>query len=212
MAVAAIVVVAVIVLIVWSIVKRARRRSFIETYAFPPALAEKLREHHEQLSEDDAGRVLEALREWFLACFHARGKMMGMPSRVVDDAWHEFILMTRLYTQFCKTAFGRYLHHTPNAVAPEPTASKIPATLEVLEKAKVAPRGAEQLPALFTIDSDLGIPRGRHWTRANIQWHATLAVAVGGGGGGDGCLGCGDSGGDGCGGDGCGGCGGCGCG
>src|SRR5687767_1510535 len=102
--------------------QEARRRRFIASHAFPPALREKLIEHHPRLSDDQAGLVLEGLREWFRACHDAKGKMIGMPSRVVDDAWHEFILMTRLYHEFCDKAFGRYLHHTPNAVADKPIA------------------------------------------------------------------------------------------
>ena len=35
------------------------------------------------------------------------------PSVAVDMAWHEFILFTRSYHQFCETHFGRYIHHHP---------------------------------------------------------------------------------------------------
>lgn len=35
------------------------------------------------------------------------------PSLKVDLAWHEFILFTRTYHQFCSTEFGRYIHHQP---------------------------------------------------------------------------------------------------
>ena len=37
-----------------------------------------------------------------------------MPSRLVDEAWHEFILDSLSYTRFCEAAFGGYLHHTPD--------------------------------------------------------------------------------------------------
>ena len=36
------------------------------------------------------------------------------PSKSVDLAWHEFILFTRLYQEFCKLKFGRFIHHTPD--------------------------------------------------------------------------------------------------
>ncbi len=39
-----------------------------------------------------------------------------MPSQVADDLWHEFILFTRAYKEFCHKAFGRFLHRTPAAV------------------------------------------------------------------------------------------------
>jgi hypothetical protein len=35
------------------------------------------------------------------------------PSRIVDDAWHEFILCTRLYADYCQAQFGRFIHHHP---------------------------------------------------------------------------------------------------
>ena len=39
-----------------------------------------------------------------------------MPSQAVDVLWHEFILYTKAYDDFCRKAFGRFLHHTPAAV------------------------------------------------------------------------------------------------
>ncbi len=44
-----------------------------------------------------------------------------MPSQVVDDAWHEFILSTRIYGDFCRRAFGYFLHHTPAEAMATPT-------------------------------------------------------------------------------------------
>ena len=35
------------------------------------------------------------------------------PSVPVDLAWHEFILCTRMYSDFCERLFGRFLHHQP---------------------------------------------------------------------------------------------------
>jgi hypothetical protein len=35
------------------------------------------------------------------------------PSHGVDLAWHELILCTRYYAEFCERAFGRFIHHHP---------------------------------------------------------------------------------------------------
>ena len=35
------------------------------------------------------------------------------PSHKVDLAWHEFILFTRAYADFCATHFDRFIHHHP---------------------------------------------------------------------------------------------------
>lgn len=36
------------------------------------------------------------------------------PPRVIDVSWHEFILHTAAYTEFCDRFAGHYLHHTPD--------------------------------------------------------------------------------------------------
>ncbi|MDX6425041.1 MAG: hypothetical protein QOD52_446 [Gaiellaceae bacterium] len=146
--------------------KTRKRRRFIESYEFPQPLGPKLRAHHESLDNRDTERVFDALRQWFLASLEANGSMIGMPSRVVDDAWHEFILMTRIYHGFCDKAFGKYLHHTPNAVASTSVSSAIPHTLKCLRRAKLVPK--DTLPTLFTIDHELRIEKGRYWTLEEI--------------------------------------------
>jgi hypothetical protein len=34
--------------------------------------------------------------------------------REIDEMWHEFILFTQDYMDFCYTYFGGYMHHLPN--------------------------------------------------------------------------------------------------
>ena len=36
------------------------------------------------------------------------------PSIIVDLAWHELILFTRFYQQFCSKHYNRFIHHTPD--------------------------------------------------------------------------------------------------
>jgi uncharacterized membrane protein YgcG len=35
------------------------------------------------------------------------------PSKKVDHAWHEFLLHTREYEQWCHDRYRKYIHHTP---------------------------------------------------------------------------------------------------
>jgi hypothetical protein len=93
-------------------VRRRRRLNRIESYAFPPALARKLTERDPELSADRAGAAVEELRAWFLA--YAQGTPMPSPNGAVDAAWREFILMTKLYRDFCDKGFGGYLHYPPD--------------------------------------------------------------------------------------------------
>jgi hypothetical protein len=177
--------------------ERSRAR-FIEEYAFPPALEKRVRELHPEIADADVAVVLDGLRQWFLACLYAASRQrLAMPSRAVDDAWHEFILMTRTYEEFCERAFGRYLNHTPNSVAPKPTPEAMPATLQLLEKRQLAAVGV--LPLLFAVDDVIGVTRGRSWTRETVFSFGGGSSTAGG-----------DCSSGGCGGGDCGGCGGCG--
>ena len=35
------------------------------------------------------------------------------PSETVDEIWHNFILFTKDYSEFCNKFFGKFIHHTP---------------------------------------------------------------------------------------------------
>lgn len=181
------------------IMTRKRRRAFIESYEFPPALRGKLRERLD--GEYQVARALEGLREWYLACLDAGDEMLGMPSLVVDVAWHEMILMTRVYHAFCDRAFGHYLHHTPDALIDEPMHDGLARTLATLDSRAAMVGG---VPLLFAIDDELGIDGGYSWAEHDVdQLRANQTYYGGSPGSGGGCAaGCA---GGGCGGGGCGG-------
>ena len=40
--------------------------------------------------------------------------VMHQEMRDIDNMWHNFILYTHDYTQFCQRYFGEYLHHVPD--------------------------------------------------------------------------------------------------
>ena len=84
---------------------------FIAGYAFPPGMLDRaLTRCPPSVTQD----VLDVgLRQFFLAAAADPDQRASMPSRVVDEAWHEFITFTRAYEQFCLRAFGRFLHHEP---------------------------------------------------------------------------------------------------
>ncbi|MBJ7471590.1 MAG: hypothetical protein JHD16_09830 [Solirubrobacteraceae bacterium] len=55
------------------------------------------------------------LRQWLRCAGVALvdGKIIGMPSRAVDELWHGLILCTSRYARFCDDAYGQFLHHRP---------------------------------------------------------------------------------------------------
>lgn len=106
---------------------------------------------------------MQGLRQYFQLCNNSEGIAVATPSRVVDAAWHEFILMTRSYEQFCIKAFDRFLHHMP--ARDEQTSNVISngmmnASRQTCEWEQIKLAQPARLPFLFVIDSALQIPDG----------------------------------------------------
>ena len=111
-------IVVLLLVVNWLLAKwrEARREKFVRTYMFPEGLLAKLGKQRQGIGRKEQQLVARALRQFFLAHLKSGRKFVSMPSQVVDDLWHEFILYTRAYEKFCKSAFGRFLHHTPAVV------------------------------------------------------------------------------------------------
>jgi len=143
--------------------KYDKQRRFIEHYKFSPALLKRVQKEHEYLSDEDMLKVARATKDYFLICHMARGKMVAMPSEIVDVLWHNFILFTREYESFCKQGLGRFLHHVPT----EAMQSKIQAQEGIKRawrlacaKEDINPKRPTKLPLLFAIDKVLNIKGG----------------------------------------------------
>ncbi len=156
--------------------RRLKRERFIRQYVFPEALLQSLARHHPQLTAKDHFLVARALREFFLVRARAGRRLIGMPSRVVDDLWHEFILDTRAYQRFCDAAFGGFFHHLPAAMTPQgqaiDTAMRTTFRFACLEE-NINPLRPARLPLLFAIDEKLAIRDGHRY-----QTHQLAAAAA----------------------------------
>ena len=86
---------------------------WINQYAFSSRISYQLKRLYVGLTDADVESALSALKSYFLVALRMPGKRLDMPSRIVDDAWHLFIVETQAYSDFCQTAFGKYLHHHP---------------------------------------------------------------------------------------------------
>jgi len=202
---------------------RAARRGeeFIAEYEFPDYFPKRVAKRLPDLNEAELQLVEQGLREWFICCAWRGRTMLGMPSRAVDEAWHEFILDTFTYTSFCEKAFGDYLHHTPDEAMATSMNVALADTIRAWDRSAA---GQQRESVIWDLDERLGLeePLGvnglqlsaiRSGTPVVGGW-ACVGMAAGGiyGGGEGGCSGGGCSGGcsgGGCGGGGCGG-GGCG--
>jgi hypothetical protein len=181
-----------------SLARLRERAKFIQGYRFPAELRNRL-QANAGLSLEQSARVLEGLRQYFLACLAAQvkpiAKEVGMPSKAVDAAWHEFIVLTKEYAKFCDQAFGRYLHHTPKAMMDTPTQAAVANTLHQLRNPALTPAGwamVGTMPLLFALDRELGFKEGHLYDESAMHELESLrqaqlaAASSSSGGGGDG--------------------------
>jgi hypothetical protein len=206
----------VMLLIVALKLRQARRAEFIRHYSFPKGLIEKLQQRRPGTSAKDGQLVARALRQFYLAHLNSGRQFVAMPSQATDDLWHEFILYTRHYEQFCQRAFGRFMHHTPAVVlGPQKrdNAGLRRTWWHCCKDENINPSHPTRLPLLFAIDTKLGIADGFHYVpdcaalRAGGDGSAHCGGDFGSSSADGSTDGFGDGGGDGGGGDG-GGCGG----
>lgn len=146
---------------------RSRRRRMVQEHPFPAFLRKKLRVHYPMLTDRQIDDVERGLRQFFMAHVQSGGRFVAMPSKVVDALWHEFILHTRGYQDFCRRVFGRMLHHTPTEAMPSESlrrgdkfAGLRRAWYWSCKDEGINPRRPSRLPLLFALDTVLAIPGG----------------------------------------------------
>jgi hypothetical protein len=121
---------------------------------------------HESLSAEDVWLVEAGTSQWFrLVARHPKTKL-AMPSVIVDHLWHEMVLHTRDYAEFCQAAFPHFLHHTPeSAMSAEAAADNsgrgLATTYRVAREDE--PGEPAGLPLLFRVDSELGVDGARRY-------------------------------------------------
>jgi hypothetical protein len=167
-AISVLLVIAIVFSIIFILLRKKEERDskaieYINSYSYPNRIAEEVTIKYPHLSIDDTQLVIEGLKQYFTVCYIARGAFVSMPSKAVDIAWHELILFTKIYREFCMNALGKFLHHTPVEAMETPTVAQegikrtwnIACTLE-----EINPKKPNKLPLLFAIDDLLGIPDG----------------------------------------------------
>jgi hypothetical protein len=146
--------------------QRQDRAASVDAYLFPSSVRQRFGLEHRELSAADIATVEAATRQWFrLAARHPKVKL-SMPSVIVDDLWHEWVLHTRDYAEFCDAALGRFLHHVPESAmsvtdAVDNRNSGLQTTLRLAQQDECI--GATALPLLFRVDRDLGVEGGRRY-------------------------------------------------
>ena len=187
---------------------RARRAErVIRGTEFPSHIWRKVAKRY-PMTEDSVARVQveRGLREWFVCCAWRGRRSLGMPSRLVDEAWHAFILDSVAYMTFCRAAYGVYLHHFPEG-AGAGGGNELADTVWAWDRStSVYESILWDLDVRYDIEDPWGIS---DYELATIRAAKSPGPGGGGGCGGGGCVGGGGGGSDGgsagCGGGGCGG-------
>jgi len=65
--------------------------------------------------------ALEAFLETAKFLYLCKDSDFLVPSRQIDDVWHELILCTREYQKFCEEFLGTFIHHSPELPGEEVT-------------------------------------------------------------------------------------------
>lgn len=66
------------------------------------------------MSKDEAGRLLDAFLQWIsIVPLNDANQFVTMFQTPVEEAFHCFVLNTRLYKQFCEQYLGFFFHHDP---------------------------------------------------------------------------------------------------
>lgn len=155
-----------VLVVIWRRWRATARERFLVAFEFPASLGRKLRQTYPHLSAAQVDMVIRELRTFFRAAGAAEGRMVSMPSQAVDVAWHEFILFTRGYRQFCARGLGRFLDHTPAEHMATPVSARQGLRRTWLHACRfegIDPRKPDRLPMLFALDALLQIPDGFHY-------------------------------------------------
>lgn len=147
-----------------------RRLSYLDSYQFPDGVRHKLREKYPHLDEEQINQITPALKTYFRLCLSSPRRMVSMPSQAVDAAWHEFILFTKHYEDFCRHAVGRFIHHTPAEAMKTPTDAQDGIRLAwrlACREEGIDPRSPSRLPTLFAIDTSIEL-HGKQKSRRSL--------------------------------------------
>lgn len=95
-----------------------RSPSLLAAVAFDaPFVVDKLVKDRIADTPAEAEQLFTEAKKFLVLCAATTDAVCEMYSVRVDEAWHQFILFTAEYTDYCSRFFGRYVPHSPN-IAP----------------------------------------------------------------------------------------------
>jgi hypothetical protein len=110
-------------------------------------LTGQLINEHAGMTGDEAVRIVDQAVAFLKTCVDNPGQHLR-PSKRVDLGWHQFILNTQDYAEFCQRVAGYFIHHAPDEFT-SPRGGSI-------ETARVLAPTVEAMEASgFTVDPEL---------------------------------------------------------
>lgn len=79
-----------------------------------PYIVDKLVKDRIADSTADATALFDEAKKFMLLSQNCGDAVCEMYSVRVDEAWHQFMLCTTEYSDYCHCFFGKYVHHSPN--------------------------------------------------------------------------------------------------
>lgn len=65
------------------------------------------------IQHEEAVKIFDETLKWLWLGNKIEGVFIDDSTLIIDEMWHNFILFTQDYENFCLSNFGRYLHHQP---------------------------------------------------------------------------------------------------
>lgn len=72
------------------------------------------------LDQNEVELLFEDLKKFLYVSYLVETKQASLSQftlttelNLIDEIWHQFILMTKDYEEFCLSTFGQYIHHSP---------------------------------------------------------------------------------------------------
>jgi hypothetical protein len=131
-----------------------------------PWLVEKLIKDHAVDSAEEAQALFTEVKRYIVLVRSDKRKSWKMYSLRIDEVWHQFVLFTWEYINFCERFFGGYIHHNPsNSPEPEPVSSAGDSTIAETPSSFEGFRQdyehffGEQLPELWYDEKSIKINR-----------------------------------------------------
>jgi hypothetical protein len=85
-----------------------------------PYLVEKLLKERIITSEAEARALFREVKRYFFLSRSDESRIWEMYSSRIDEVWHQFVLFTRQYFDFCSRYYGGYLPHSPSNAPDSP--------------------------------------------------------------------------------------------